>query len=102
MVFIVFLLFSFRLVSLPTTLASLPLRVMLLNRSTALKDSATDIEKTSLKGALERERPNSSKIKIRGNRTKIFRHSVRKMRFRTLKNFVFRPFCVKKYHTGLD
>ncbi len=52
MVFKVSLLSRFHLVLLPTTLASLPPGVMLLNRSIALRDSATDIEKTSQKGAL--------------------------------------------------
>ncbi len=37
--------------------------VMLLNRSTAPRDSATDIEKTSQKGVPERERPNGSVVK---------------------------------------
>ncbi len=57
MVFIVFC----YLVS--ATLASLPPGIMLLNRSTAPRDSATEIEKTSQKGALERERPNRSVVK---------------------------------------
>ncbi len=52
MVFIVFLLSRFCLVFLPTIFTSLPPEVMLLNRSTAPRDSATDIEKTSRKGAL--------------------------------------------------
>ncbi len=64
MVFKVFLLSRFRLVFLPTTLFSLPSGVMLLNRSTTPRDSATDIEKTSRKGAPERERPNRSVVKI--------------------------------------
>ncbi len=58
MVFQIFLLSRFRHVFLPTTLASLPPGVMLLNRSTTQRDSATDIEKTSQKGAPEWERPN--------------------------------------------
>ncbi len=62
MVFKVFLLSSFHLVFLPTTLASLPPRVTLLNCSTAPRDSAIDIEKTSRKGALELERPNRSVV----------------------------------------
>ncbi len=45
MVFKVFLLSRFCLVFLSTTLASLPPGVMLLNRSTAPRDSATDIGK---------------------------------------------------------
>ncbi len=48
-----FLLSRFHLVFLPTTLASLPPGVMLLNRRTTLRDSATDIKKTSRKGAQE-------------------------------------------------
>ncbi len=36
----------------------IPPGVMLLNRSTVLRDSATNIEKTSQEGALEQERPN--------------------------------------------
>ncbi len=58
-----FLLFRFDLVFLPTTLASLPPRVMLLNHSTAPGDSATEIEKTSQKGVPERERPNRRVVK---------------------------------------
>ncbi len=50
----------FFVVFLPTTLA-LP-GVMLLSRSTALRNSATNIEKTSRKGAPEQERPNTSVI----------------------------------------
>ncbi len=46
-VFFFFLLSRFHLVFLPTTLASLPPRVMLLNRSTTPRGTATDIEKTS-------------------------------------------------------
>ncbi len=41
------------LVFLPTTLASLPSEIMLLNRNAALRDRATDIEKTSQKSAPE-------------------------------------------------
>ncbi len=52
------------LVFLPTILASLPPRVMLLNRSTAPRDSTTDIEKTSRKGAAERKRPSRSVAKM--------------------------------------
>ncbi len=59
-----FLLSLFRLVFLPITLASLPPRVMLLNHSTTPRDSATNIEKASQKGAPERERPNRSVVKI--------------------------------------
>ncbi len=62
--FIVFLLSPFRLVFLPTTLNSLPPGVMLLNRSTAPRDSATDIGKISQKITLEREGPNRSVVKI--------------------------------------
>ncbi len=51
-----------------TTLVSLPPGVMLLSRSTAPRDSTTNIEKTSQKGALEQERPNRSVVK----RVKIF------------------------------
>ncbi len=52
--FKVFLLFRFYLVFLPTTtLASLPPGIMLLDHSTAPRDSATNIEKTSQKGAPE-------------------------------------------------
>ncbi len=62
--FLKFLLLSrFRLVFLPTTLASVPPGVMLLNRNTVPRDSATDIEKTSRKGTSERERPNRSVVK---------------------------------------
>ncbi len=61
MVFKVFFLLSqFRLVFLPTTHASLPPGVMLLNRSNAPRDNATNIKKTSQKGMPERERPNRS------------------------------------------
>ncbi len=67
MVFTVFLSFLFRLVFLPTTLALLPPGVMLLNRSTATRDSAIDIEETSWKDALERERPNRSVVKTSTN-----------------------------------
>ncbi len=63
MVFKVFLLSRFHLVFLPTTLASLLPGVILLNRSTAPRDTATDIEKTSEKGVPERERPNRSIVK---------------------------------------
>ncbi len=49
---------------LPTTLVSLPSGVMLLNCSTAPRDSATDIEKTSRKDMPERERPNRSVVKM--------------------------------------
>ncbi len=59
-----FLLSRFRLVFLPTTLISLPPGVMLLNRSPTTRDSATDIEKTSRKGALEWERPNGCVVMI--------------------------------------
>ncbi len=45
------LLSHFRLVFLPTTLASLPPGVMLLSCSTVPRDSTTNIEKTSQKGA---------------------------------------------------
>ncbi len=48
---------------LPTTLTSLPPGVILLNHTTALTDSATDIEKTSRKDAPERERPHRSVVK---------------------------------------
>ncbi len=62
--FLKFILISrFRLVFLPTTLASLPPGVMLLNRYTAPRDSATNIEKTAQKGAREREQPNRSVVK---------------------------------------
>ncbi len=50
-----FLLSRFHLVFLPTTLASPPPGVMLLNRSTTPRDSTINIEKTSQKGAPERE-----------------------------------------------
>ncbi len=57
---------SVHFVFLPTTLASLPPGVMLLNRSTTPRVSATDIENTSRKGAPEWEWPNRSvKKKIR-------------------------------------
>ncbi len=50
MVFKVFFLLSrFYLVFLPTSLDSLPPAVMLLDCSSAARDSATDIEKTSQK-----------------------------------------------------
>ncbi len=48
---------------LPSTLASLPPGVMLLNCSTTPKDSATDIEKICQKGASEGEQPNRSIVK---------------------------------------
>ncbi len=64
MVIKVFLLSRFCFVFLPTILASLPPGVMLLNRSTAARDSTTNIEKTSQKGAPERERPNKSEVKM--------------------------------------
>ncbi len=51
MVFKVFLLSRFHIVFLPTTLASLPSRIMLLSRSIAPRDSATDIEKHPEKAA---------------------------------------------------
>ncbi len=38
---------------------------MLLNRSTATRDSATDIEKTSRKGAPEREQPKALYTRVR-------------------------------------
>ncbi len=63
MVFKVFLLSRFGLMFLPSTLTPLPPGVMSLNRSTAPRDSATDIEKTSRKGAPERERPNRRVVK---------------------------------------
>ncbi len=53
----------FCLVFLPTTLASLPPGVMLLNRSTTLRDSTTDIEETYRKGASEQKLPNRSVVK---------------------------------------
>ncbi len=55
--------FVSRLVFLPTTLAPLP-PGELLNHSTALRDTATDIEKTPRKGAPEQERPNRSVVKM--------------------------------------
>ncbi len=58
-----FLLSGFCCVFLPTTLTSLPPGVMLLSRSTAPRDSATYIKKTSRKGALEQERLNRSVVK---------------------------------------
>ncbi len=64
MVFKIFLLYRFHLVFLPISLASLPPGVMILNCSTAPRDSATDIEKTARKGAPERERPNRSTVKM--------------------------------------
>ncbi len=60
----------FRLVFLPTTLASFPPGVMLLNRSSAPRDSATDIEKTSQKDRPEQERPSRSVVKIALNSLK--------------------------------
>ncbi len=59
-----FFVISFPPVFLPTTLASLPPGVMLLNRSATSRDGATDIEKTSQKAAPEREWPNRSLVKI--------------------------------------
>ncbi len=59
-----FLLSRFHFVFLPTKLASLPPGVMLLNHSTATRDSATNIEKTTQKGTPEREKPNRSVVKI--------------------------------------
>ncbi len=65
MVFKVFLLSRFRLVFFLTTLVSHPPGVMLLNCSNTPRNSTTNIEKTSRKGgALERERPNRSVVKI--------------------------------------
>ncbi len=62
--FLKFFLFSrFCLAFLPTTFASLPPGVMLLNRRTTPRDSATEIEKISRKGTPERERPNRSVVK---------------------------------------
>ncbi len=59
-----FFLFScFRRVFLLTALTSLLPGVMLLSSSTISRDSATDIVKTSQKGAPERERPNRSIVK---------------------------------------
>ncbi len=58
-----FLLSHFHLVFLLTTLALLPLGVILFNRSTTSRDSATNIEKISQKGALEQKRPNRSIVK---------------------------------------
>ncbi len=55
MIFKVFFLSGFHLVFLPVTLASLPPGVMLLNRSTAPRDSTTDIEKTFQKDTPEQE-----------------------------------------------
>ncbi len=57
-----FLLSRFCLVFLPTTFTSLPPRVMLLNRSAALRDGTTDIENIYRKGTPERERPNRSVV----------------------------------------
>ncbi len=55
MVFIkVFFIISFP-PCIPTTLTSLRPRVMLLSRSTTSGDSATNIKKTSRKGAQEQE-----------------------------------------------
>ncbi len=62
-VFGVFLLPRFYLVFLPSTLPSLPRGVMLLNCSTAPRDSATDIVKISRKGAPEGEQPDRSVVK---------------------------------------
>ncbi len=94
MVFKWFLLSRFHLVFLPTTLGSLPSGVILLIRSTAPRDSATDIEKTSQKGTLERERPNRSVVK-KG----IFIFGVRLLLL--LKNghvrSKFFPHCLQKY-----
>ncbi len=50
-------------VFLPSTLASLPPGVMLLNCRAAPRDSATDIKKISLKGASEGEQPNRNVVK---------------------------------------
>ncbi len=63
-----FLLSHLLLVFPPTTVASLPPGVTLLNRSTAPSDSAT--EKTCQNGVPERERPNRSVV-IRRKPTKI-------------------------------
>ncbi len=66
MVFIVFfcyLLSALRIAFLPTTLASLSPGVIMLNCTTTPRDSATDIEKKSRKGAPEREQPNRSVLK---------------------------------------
>ncbi len=59
----IFLSSRFCLVFLPTTFASLPPGVMFLNRSTAPRNSATDIEKTSQQGTPERVQPNRSVVK---------------------------------------
>ncbi len=69
--FLQFFCYLIRLVFLPTTLASLPSGVMLLNRSTAPRGSATDIKKTSQKGTPEREQPNRSIVKTHMYPTKI-------------------------------
>ncbi len=58
------MIFRFHLVFLPTTLPSLPPGIMLLNCSTVPRDSATDIKKSSQKGALEREWSNRSVVKM--------------------------------------
>ncbi len=68
MVFKAFLLSRIHFVFLPSTLASLPSGVMLLNCSIAPRDSATDIEKISRKGAPEGEQPNRSAVIKRGDR----------------------------------
>ncbi len=65
-----FLLSCFCLVFLPTTLPSLPRGVMLLNPGTTRRNSATDIGKTSRKGAPERERPNRSVVKKKKKKEK--------------------------------
>ncbi len=59
-----FLLSCSHLALIPITLALLSPGVMLLNRSTAPRNSVTDIENTSRKGAPERERPNRSLVKM--------------------------------------
>ncbi len=62
--FKVFLLSRFHLVFLSTTLISLLPGVMFLSRSTIPRDSATNIENASQKGAPGREQPNRSVVKI--------------------------------------
>ncbi len=67
-----FFLSHFHIMFFPTTLVSFPPGVMLLSRSTTLRDSATNIEKTSWKGAPELERPNRSIVKTECKSTSNF------------------------------
>ncbi len=83
MVLKVFFVISFPLVFLSPTLASLPPGVMLHNCCTTLRDSATDIKKTSQKGAPKREQPNRSVLKRKTVKTAVLKKTRLKVMFRT-------------------